>query len=989
MKMQMAHLLSAVLLSLGGAAAGAATSPILSGDTNRPEMSVYAIGEPVRLSFKASGLPQDQKDVKLLLSICDEHDKAWETKEVPVTPDATGDWRTEFEAPSKILGFYRVYAKLSTGLQLQKLGSRPAGYISYAVVPDPATRPLYSQKESFFGLSGGFSSKVNIMPYLGVRQAAGWPTWGAVEPNHPGEFAEQRAAAKAKGQDFPKRHEVETFTYKIQGKETPWTIYTFASMFSAPKKWKDAQPIFPETLGCTTGKLTPEGEKAWSAYCKENAIAYAEMHPVQEEHLYQITWEPVYPWGFKGTDEDLIHIYEIAYKAIHENDPKAFIIGPCEASIGNLGYYERMVEKGLDKYLDGFSNHPYVNLPPEYYGVRENTVKFKEFMMRRFGKLLPMFGTEQGYSTEEKTEREIIQARGLTRANLVMLGEGWRFNFAFYAVDYRAGPESGYGFYYNLNPKMNWGTDKWAPKPVAPAYAAMTYLLEGHKSAGAIEWLGETALGYAYERGDDIVLALWDFGDAPREVSIPVGTGAVELFDWMGNKLDASAGNGSLKLTLTQNPLYVKGVSPKIWSASAVKPLALKESRVIAYPQGKIHVAATISAGDAPIDATLLAQPDPRLGAQKTEKSVSVKAGGTSPVDFEISVPADAKEGTYPVTLALVKDGVPFAAVGCVARVETPIRIEHVDPMLSVDGGVGVNVVLTELEGVDAKGSIGLRILGVPESRLSAEFALAAKKGGTVQVKAGKLDVSPSKIYDAVISLKTEKGYSFEKTFPINFTPARKLAASLKIDGSPAKWKEVPVIPLKGPGDMARNPQLFKGGADLSSTFRYAWDANALYVACEVRDDVHLQENTGWATWKQDCLQLAFDLDPRKKEELTGNELVDQERRHRRCEIDFALTKNGPEVYRTATTYPKLMAEGLVDAKDLQLSVTRNGDVTFYEAAIPWKALGAEAAPAGGALIGVAATVNDADSPTEPDPKALGLFSLKDPRKFGMLFLGE
>ena len=80
-----------------------------------------------------------------------------------------------------------------------------------------------------------------------------------------------------------------------------------------------------------------------------------------------------------------------------------------------------------------------------------------------------------------------------------------------------------------------WRKRLWWPGGV-PAYAAMSRLLEGHKSAGVIDWLGHTALGYAYERGNEIILALWDYGDKPRTVSMPVGVTHVTICDWMGNQ---------------------------------------------------------------------------------------------------------------------------------------------------------------------------------------------------------------------------------------------------------------------------------------------------------------------------------------------------------------------------------------------------------------------------------------------------------------------
>ncbi|MHB1155762.1 MAG: hypothetical protein ACYC26_02875 [Phycisphaerales bacterium] len=59
-------------------------------------------------------------------------------------------------------GVLQGSGKLSNGVSIEKTFTRPAGFITYCVVPDPAKRKLYPESETFFGMSGGFSDKVNI-----------------------------------------------------------------------------------------------------------------------------------------------------------------------------------------------------------------------------------------------------------------------------------------------------------------------------------------------------------------------------------------------------------------------------------------------------------------------------------------------------------------------------------------------------------------------------------------------------------------------------------------------------------------------------------------------------------------------------------------------------------------------------------------------------------------------------------------------------------
>jgi hypothetical protein len=113
---------------------------------------------------------------------------------------------------------------------------------------------------------------------------------------------------------------------------------------------------------------------------------------------------------------------------------------------------------------------------------------------------------------------------------------------------------------------------------------------------------------------------------------------------------------------------------------------------------------------------------------------------------------------------------------------------------------------------------------------------------------------------------------------------------------------------------------------------------------------------------------------------------------HRYSEIALALTKKGPQAYRTVSFNKEKFPVGLIPAAKLNLAIVKTGRkrnvILVYEAAIPWKTLGNLKAPRPGAIIGIAATINDMDSPNQRDPSALGIFKLKNPAQFGILVLG-
>ena len=548
----------------GGGGAKPEESIILSASTPASSISTFALGEQVKLSFIVAGMKPGQKNLELKLRFLDEMDRTVKKQSLEVKADADGKWAKEIPAPCDKMGFWRVFVELSNGLKLPAQGiSKRKGYITYAVVPDPTKRKLYGEKESFFGLIGALEA--NVVPHLGARwllelspiaiRTYGY-RWGQMEPDHPGQFVQDRAAARAEGKTFPKPAYANWPFVMVDGQYTVWKVYTLPTLFVSPPKWA----VIPETKQFVTAALKPEAEEHWRNYCVESAKAYAEQYPDREEHIYQMTWEPQ---GFKH-EERLIRTYEIAYKALHETDPKALVIGPtCSSSMESVAWDERMLSKGLGKYLDGYSVHPYLDWPnlrrtPEQNGLIEGIRRVKAMARKYTGKDLPMFATEQGFPTgkDRPHTQELLQARCHIRSSLIFLGEGFRFHLSFHSYDFGVPDEERYGFYYNLHSSRRYTPDKVSPKPVAPAYAAMTFLLEGHKSAGPMEGLGDKAWGYTYRGPEDTIKALWS--EEAKKVTIPVKAKQIEVFDWMGNGKLVPTGSGKLEVTIGPNPIYVK-----------------------------------------------------------------------------------------------------------------------------------------------------------------------------------------------------------------------------------------------------------------------------------------------------------------------------------------------------------------------------------------------------------------------------------------------
>ena len=70
------------------------------------------------------------------------------------------------------------------------------------------------------------------------------------------------------------------------------------------------------------------------------------------------------------------------------------------------------------------------------------------------------------------------------------------------------------------------------------------------------------------------------------------------------------------------------------------------------------------------------------------------------------------------------------------------------------------------------------------------------------------------------------------------------------------EWEGVPAITLNSNAYIVIANRSWKGPADLSGKIYVMWDEEYLYVACEIEDDVVIQEKEGTYLFQGDCIEL-------------------------------------------------------------------------------------------------------------------------------------
>ena len=165
-----------------------------------------------------------------------------------------------------------------------------------------------------------------------------------------------------------------------------------------------------------------------------------------------------------------------------------------------------------------------------------------------------------------------------------------------------------------------------------------------------------------------------------------------------------------------------------------------------------------------------------------------------------------------------------------------------------------------------------------------------------------------------------------------------------KIDGKLDEWTKLEALTLGGKNrESVKITKDYKGAADCSARIQLGWDAKCFYLAAEVTDDKFHQDEDGFQCWNGDCIQLAFRTgSPKKPQGYDGTEF----------EVGLTKAPSGPMLFQ--------WMPGRCALKDGRLAVVRDGTVTRYEAAVPWRALGVKS-PVVSGRVSWSMTVNDND----------------------------
>lgn len=299
---------------------------------------------------------------------------------------------------------------------------------------------------------------------------------------------------------------------------------------------------------------------------------------------WEIWNEPVIPWGWKGSAEDVVTLHRVIHDAIRRVQPDAAIIGPCICQgtypLLRLKAFLSVLPLGILGYCDGLAIHPYREpFGPEYTFFAEELAQLRAFADQR-GVKQGLWITEIGWSTSEypfwpkRVVTELDQAAYLARSAVTAVAQEVRL-FNWHTLSEWDVPNAREKHFGIMRAAMT------GPKPAYVAFAVTAHHLAGARCTGRIRGMGpicpadrvsrdkvwdglrpasiRSVDGYWFDRAGTPLLIAWSISGREETIQVPA-TGDVQVQDALGRLIRLSPRDGQIAIKLSDLPVYVIGL---------------------------------------------------------------------------------------------------------------------------------------------------------------------------------------------------------------------------------------------------------------------------------------------------------------------------------------------------------------------------------------------------------------------------------------------
>ncbi|MCS6776420.1 MAG: cellulase family glycosylhydrolase [Chloroherpetonaceae bacterium] len=252
-------------------------------------------------------------------------------------------------------------------------------------------------------------------------------------------------------------------------------------------------------------------------------------------------------WQPSPNPDDYAALAEAVGRAIRATAPEEWYIGPAVSGM-DFAFLEKCFQKGLLRYWDAVSVHPYRSMAPET--VLPDYLRLRTLIDRYApgGKQIPIISGEWGYSELYAGLDIEKQARYIVRQALTNLQAGIRVSIWYDWKDDGTDPKE---------PEHHFGTvfPDLRPKPAYRAFQTLCQTLQGFRFNKRLALDAPEDFCLLFRKGDEVRLVVWTTARSPRTVRLPTRMDRFLLIGPQGEP-EAGAGDGQT-VTLTDAPRYI------------------------------------------------------------------------------------------------------------------------------------------------------------------------------------------------------------------------------------------------------------------------------------------------------------------------------------------------------------------------------------------------------------------------------------------------
>ncbi len=628
---------------------------------------------------------------------------------------------------------------------------------------------------------------------------------------------------------------------------------------------------------------------------------------------------------WRGSFDDFVRFHQAFVKGVKRGRPSAVVASPNMYSI-RMDDFKKYDRAGMFAGIDAVMMHAYVNATPPEGEFIDRVEQLIAYLAETGRGQLPIYLTEFGWTGKPGDWQKEVDE--LTKARYLARS----------LILLGTKPQIGGLCYFVLRYAGEGGPgygimdiDNY-PLPGAAAFATLTRQLTA--TAGQGHWLRLSPSRHlcAFPAGTETLAAVWDMNGEGRQDLPAVPVGGVDM---TGRPLSLSEANAPV----SPSPAYVRLPGTELLGLKADAAWEL-------LPGDERELAA---------ERVILAPPLAWAGNRLT-------------------VPADAPLGQY---------GVIYQRSGewrfQPLTLQPPLAIESQD--FGWNGGTEAQL----------KVKLSTRSPAGAHVRLTGELAGAGKSeaeldlpaGGSGEAQLSFAGLQPGQRYRGTLKAALLRPVAWQVEQALDAT----FVACARLDQEPdaATWEKLPPLDFSA---WEPKPEPLPA-EDCSARVQLAASPAGFHLRVAVTDDQHRQEPLWSFMWKEDSIQVAFDVDADK--EWQPNNVGFGFNGHRIFEWGFALApqaRDKVQAWRFRAEAPNRKGGPEFDLRP-QIVRDEAAKLTRYEVLIPWSVLDLKEQPAAGARLGFALAVNDGDPgrPRRMLQLFTGIVSQRDPINFGKLWL--